>query len=107
MRGLTRMVPSLSTYIDRMGKPWVDGGYYCKTQENRPLIGPLPVPGSYIIGALSGYGIMASQAAAELLAMHITGAELPSYAAQFMLERYEDPAYQVLLEQWDATSGQL
>jgi len=107
MRGLTRMVPSLSAYIERMGKPWVDGGYYCKTQENRPLIGPLPVPGSYIIGALSGYGIMASQAAAELLSLHITGADLPVYAPQFMLERYEDPAYQTLLEQWDATSGQL
>ena len=31
----------------------IDGGYYCKTQENRPLVGPLPVAGAYMIGALS------------------------------------------------------
>ena len=101
------MVPSLSAYFERMGRPWIDGGYYCKTQENRPLIGPLSVPGAYIIGALSGFGIMASQSAAELLADHITGTELPSYSDDFLLERYQDPAYQLLLQNWDATSGQL
>lgn len=107
LRGLTRMVPDLSAYIGRMGKPVVDGGYYCKTQENRPLIGPLPVEGAYMIGALSGYGVMACQAAGELLAGHIAGGELPDYAPAFQLERYEDPDYRQLLAQWDATSGQL
>ncbi len=107
LRGLTRMVPVLSTYVNRMGKPWVDGGYYCKTQENRPLIGPLPVEGAYIIGALSGYGVMACSAAGELLAAHITGSALPDYAPDFMLQRYEDPSYQQLLANWDATTGQL
>ncbi len=107
LRGLTRMVPSLTTYINRMGRPVVDGGYYCKTQENRPLIGPLPVEGAYIIGALSGYGVMACPAAGELLATHVTGAGLPDYAPRFRLERYDDPAYQELLAGWEATSGQL
>ncbi|MEW5986989.1 MAG: FAD-binding oxidoreductase [Chloroflexota bacterium] len=107
LRGLTRMVPGLAAYLGRMGRPVVDGGYYCKTQENRPLIGPLPVEGAYVIGALSGYGIMASQAAGELLAAHITGGELPAYAPSFRLERYDDPAYQALLATWDAQSGQL
>lgn len=107
VRGLTRMVPKFESYISRMGKPWVDGGYYCKTNENRPLIGPLPIDGAYIIGALSGYGVMACCAAGELIAEHITGGDLPGYAADFLLERYENPAYQKLLAEWDPTTGQL
>ncbi len=107
LRGLTRMIPGLSAYINKMGRPVVDGGYYCKTQENRPLIGPLPVEGAYILGAVSGYGVMAGPAAGELLAAHVVGADLPDYAPQFRLERYNDPAYQKMLASWDATSGQL
>jgi glycine/D-amino acid oxidase-like deaminating enzyme len=90
-----------------MGRPYIDGGYYCKTRENRPLVGPLPVEGAYLIGALSGYGIMASQAGADLLAAYITGDELPAYAPAFQLGRYDDPEYQKLLAYWDATTGQL
>ena len=107
IRGLAHMIPGLSVYLGKMGQPVVDGGYYCKTQENRPLIGPLPLKGAYVIGALSGFGIMASMAAGELLASHVTGGELPDYAPAFLLSRYQDPNYQKLLEKLDATSGQL
>jgi len=106
LRGLSRMIPGLRAYFDRPPRPVVDGGYYTKTRENRPLIGPLPVAGAYIIGALSGFGIMAACGSGELLAAHLTGSELPSYAPWFILERYEDPGYQKLLEDWD-DSGQL
>jgi glycine/D-amino acid oxidase-like deaminating enzyme len=59
MRGLATMVPALEAYFGKQPRPVVDGGYYIKTQENRPLIGPLPVRGAYILDALSGFGIMA------------------------------------------------
>ena len=107
MRGLCVMVPQMAAYLDRMPKPWVDGGYYCKTRENRPLIGPLPVDGAFVIGALSGYGVMAAAAAGELLAAHVTGGALPDYAPAFDLRRYDDPVYQALLAGWSATKGQL
>jgi glycine/D-amino acid oxidase-like deaminating enzyme len=107
LRGLTRMVPGLAVYLERWHKPVVEGGYYCKTRENRPLIGPLSVPGAYLIGALSGYGIMAALAAGELLAAHVVGDVLPVYAPAFAPGRYEDPVYQQLLEGWEATAGQL
>ena len=107
VRGLTRMVPGLAAYAGNFGRPYIDGGYYCKTRENRPLIGPLPVEGAYIRGALSGYGIRASQAGADLLAAHITGGELPGYAGAMSLSRYDDPAYRALLDSWDPTTGQL
>ena len=62
--------------------------------------------GAYIIAALSGFGIMASPGAGDLLAAHLTGEPLPPYAPAFLLERYRDPAYRELLENWP-TTGQL
>jgi len=84
----------------------VDGGYYTKTGENRVLASPLPVEGAYVLGALSGYGLMASNGAAELLADYIVGRPLPRYAPAFRLDRYDDPAYRALLARW-GDSGQL
>jgi glycine/D-amino acid oxidase-like deaminating enzyme len=107
LRGLIHMIPGLSAYVSRMRKPRVDGGYYCKTRENRPLIGPLPVEGAFVFGAVSGFGIMAGMAGGELLAAHVAGAALPDYAKDFLLSRYQDPDYQRLLAELEAASGQL
>ncbi len=106
LRGMTTLVPGLSIYLDRLPKTYVDGGYYTKTVENRPLVGPLPLDGAYIYSALSGYGLMAACGGGELLAAHVAGATLPSYAPAFLLSRYDDPAYQARLAAWGAT-GQL
>jgi glycine/D-amino acid oxidase-like deaminating enzyme len=105
LRGLEAMLPGLRSYAGKPGRPVLDGGYYTKTRENRPLIGPLPVDGAYLIGALSGFGVMAAPAGGELLAAHLSGAPLPTYAPAFSLERYQDPAYLRQLE--TASSGQL
>lgn len=107
IRALSRMIPGLSTYFGKGNKAYVDGGYYCKTPENRPLIGTLPIKGAYIIGALSGYGIMASQASGELLAAHVTENKLPEYAPKFLLDRYDDPNYQDLVKNINSLEGQL
>jgi glycine/D-amino acid oxidase-like deaminating enzyme len=106
LRGMSTLIPGLRTYLERMPKAFVDGGYYTKTAENRFLSCPLPVDGAYVLGALSGYGLMAACAAAELLAAHVTRAPLPAYAQAFSLERYADPAYRRLVEEWGST-GQL
>lgn len=93
LRGLSAMLPGMQAYFDRMPQPQLDGGYYTKTRENRPLVGPLPIEGAYMIGAVSGYGIMSACAMGELLAQHITGATLPGYASSLVLSRYEDVGY--------------
>jgi glycine/D-amino acid oxidase-like deaminating enzyme len=85
----------------------VDGGYYCKTTDNRPLVGPLPVEGAFVIGGLSGTGIMTSQSAADLLAAHVTQRALPTYAGAFLPSRYDDPAYVEQALRWGALTGQL
>jgi glycine/D-amino acid oxidase-like deaminating enzyme len=93
LRGMSAMVPGLTAYFDHLPQPFVDGGYYGKTEENRPLIGPTPVEGAYLMGAFSGYGIMTACAGGELLAAHVTGAERPDYATAFMLDRYDSADY--------------
>jgi len=106
MRGMSTMLPGLKQYFNKMPKPQLDGGYYTKTRENRLLAGPLNVEGAYVIGAVSGYGIMSACAAGELLAAHIAKISLPAYAPAFSPARYDDPEYQKKLENWD-DSGQL
>jgi sarcosine oxidase, subunit beta len=93
LRGLCRLLPGMGAYLDRLPRPRIDGGYYIKTRENRPLIGKLRLEGAYMIGALSGFGLMASCGAGELVAAHLAGSELPGYAPAFALERYQDPQY--------------
>jgi glycine/D-amino acid oxidase-like deaminating enzyme len=106
LRGMATLVPAMQTYVEKGVRPWVDGGYYMKTRENRPLIGPTPIEGLFLSGAYSGFGIMASQAGGDLLARHVLGLELPRWAPAFMLSRYRDPAYVALLDTW-GDGGQL
>jgi glycine/D-amino acid oxidase-like deaminating enzyme len=106
LRGMSTMVPGLAAYFARGGRPHIDGGYYIKTRENRPLIGPLPVEGAYMTGAFSGFGVMAACAAGELLARHVTEGVLPDYAPAFLLSRYRDANYLASLENW-GDGGQL
>ncbi len=106
LRGLAAMLPRMKQYFAKMPRPQLDGGYYTKTRENRPLVGSMPVAGAYVIGAVSGYGIMSACGVGELLAAHVTGSQLPAYAKAFDLSRYDDPEYQKKLQNW-GDSGQL
>jgi glycine/D-amino acid oxidase-like deaminating enzyme len=107
LRGFAHAMPRASSYIGEAHRGYVDGGYYAKTPENRPLVGPVEIDGVFLCAALSGYGIMASHAAGELVATHMTGGTLPSYAAALSPRRYADADYRRRLEGWDAKAGQL
>lgn len=106
LRAMSTMVPALRTYAGKPSRPYIDGGYYMRTRENRPLIGPVPVEGAYVSCAFSGFGVMASCASGELVARHITGGALPDYAPAFALSRYQNAEYGALLETW-GDGGQL
>lgn len=105
LAGLAVMIPGLTAY--RGAGATVDGGYYCKMPDNRPLVGPTTIAGVFLLGALSGFGVMASQAAAELVAAHVLEQPLPDYAAAFLPERFADSAYRGALAAADARRGQL
>jgi glycine/D-amino acid oxidase-like deaminating enzyme len=106
LRGMSTMVPGLKAYNGKVPRPYIDGGYYMRTQENRPLIGPVPLEGAYISCAFSGFGVMGSCASGELIARYISGAALPDYAPAFQLSRYQDATYAALLDRW-GDGGQL
>jgi glycine/D-amino acid oxidase-like deaminating enzyme len=105
MRGMSTMVPGLSAYLDHFPQSTVDGGYYSKTPENRPLIGPAGPEGFHLMAGMSGFGVMVSAGAADLVSAHITGRALPEYAGAFLLDRYDDPGH--MAEMSAADSGQL
>jgi glycine/D-amino acid oxidase-like deaminating enzyme len=107
LRGMAQMVPEFARYLDKSPRPFVDGGYYTKTRENRPLIGPTRVPGFHLSCGMSGWGIMAAGAACELLGAHIAGVADSAQAPWFLLSRYDDPAYRARLERGEFSSGQL
>ncbi|MEO8333746.1 MAG: FAD-binding oxidoreductase [bacterium] len=107
LRGLAAMAPGMSAYLGVAERGVVDGGYYCKTTDNRPLVGPLPVDGAFVIGGLSGTGIMTSQSAAELLAAHVTGSALPEWSNAFLPSRYDSPLYVEQALRAGALAGQL
>ncbi|KAF1334864.1 Oxidoreductase, partial [Globisporangium splendens] len=78
----------------------VNGGYYCKTMDNMPLIGPAPstVDGVFLQSAMSGVGLMSSGASGQLLAAHVMGEQpkaerLAKYAHAFLPSRFEDKQY--------------
>lgn len=109
MRGMTTMVPGLSVYRDRLPESAVDGGYYTKTVENRPLIGPTGPEGLHVVAGFSGFGVMVAAGAGDLAARHISshikGGSLPDYADDFLLSRYDRPGY--LEKVTGVVSGQL
>jgi glycine/D-amino acid oxidase-like deaminating enzyme len=107
IRGAARMLPKMSSYFGMAVTGVVDGGYYCKTRENRPLVGPLAVGGAYVLGALGGFGVMAAHAGADLLAAHLTGGRLPEYAKWFLPSRYADASYREQAQAWGTQVGQL
>jgi glycine/D-amino acid oxidase-like deaminating enzyme len=104
-RGLSTMIPGFGRYLDRLPQSSVDGGYYTKTPENRPLIGPAGPEGFHLACGYSGFGVMVAAGAADLVSRHVTSSPLPQYADSFLLTRYEYPGYLESVSKAD--SGQL
>lgn len=103
VRGLTRMFPQVQSYLSRSDVRdsfYVSGGYYCKTLDNLPLIGPAPstVDGIYLQSAMTGVGLMSSGASGHLLASHVLGEKLQDcgladHVDAFLPSRFENQEY--------------
>ena len=99
VRGAARLNPGLKIYRERLPRTMSHyGGYYTMTKENWPLIGPAGPDGSFVVGALSGFGTMAACAAGHLAAALAAGADVPDHAHRLGLARYEDPGFVAGLE---------
>ncbi|NND45754.1 MAG: FAD-binding oxidoreductase [Xanthomonadales bacterium] len=93
LRGACRFIPGLEAYLENVPTPVVQfAGYYTRTPENWPLIGPLdPESRLFTMAALSGFGTMVGCAGGELLARWIVGEDVPWYAAHFHPGRRSNP----------------
>ena len=106
LRGLSRMIPSLSSYFDPTDpllsktRMEIKSGYYCKTPDNTPLLGPVSdIKGLYICGAVSGFGIMCSQAAGSMVASQVLASidpthakTIPKFESAFAVDRFGESA---------------
>ena len=100
LRGAARLNPALRQYYGRLPRQMNHYcGYYTMTAENWPLIGQAGPDGSYVVGALSGFGTMAACASGFIAANLITEGDLPDYAAKLGLSRSEDAAFVAGLKQ--------
>ncbi len=107
LKGASRFIPALADYAENMPTPLIEyGGYYTRTKENWPLVGPTEMDNVFVVGALAGFGSMTACAVGELCAQYISGEALPWYAAYFHPNRYDNPSMQVVLDNLDL-DGQL
>lgn len=91
LRGAARLNPALKRYYGRLPRQMHHyGGYYTRTSDNWPLIGPMGSDGAVMAAALSGHGTMGACATGELTAAWIAGEELPTYARAFSMDRFSD-----------------
>lgn len=92
LKGASTFIPELAVYENDIPTPIIRyGGYYTRTKENWPLIGPTKKANVFVIGALAGYGTMSACAAGELCAKYIDRQEdLPTYAPFFHPLRYDN-----------------
>lgn len=68
------IVPGLGAYLERMPEILAhDGGFYARTQDGLPLIGPLDVDGMFVVAGFAGFGSMMAAAAGELAAGWVLG----------------------------------
>ncbi len=99
LRGTAALNPALKQYLESFPSRWTHyGGYYPMTRENWPLIGPCGAPGSFVAGALSGFGSMSACAVGAIGAAWIAGGDLPGYATQLSPARYDDEELMAELE---------
>jgi glycine/D-amino acid oxidase-like deaminating enzyme len=102
------IIPGLAAYLDR--DPGIidhDGGFYARTPDGMPLIGPLGVEGAYVLAGLAGFGAMMAPAAGELIAGWILGDEPAGWATDFKPARFSGEFDRLRTIPGSATSGEL
>ena len=74
---------------------------FCLFLENLPLIGTCPnaPDGYYVAGCMSGYGIMGSMSAGDLISKVVSGQELPDYAKVMSPHRYNNGDLKAYLDE--------
>lgn len=105
LKGISSFIPSLQSFAQNIPQPIiVSGGFYTQTPENLPII-QQTASGVYVIGALSGFGVMVGCGVGDIMSDMIAGHTVPDYVRQFSASRYNNPDYVKQIE--SMRSGEL
>ncbi len=86
------LVPGLAAYLAHPPEIVAhDGGFYARSPDGLPMIGPHGIDGAYVIGGLAGFGSMMACAAGELTAAWVLESTLPGLAGSFDPRRFGEP----------------
>ena len=98
------IVPGLAAYLDgELPVVAHDGGFYARTPDGLPLIGPTAVDGTFTVSGLAGFGAMMAPAAGEVATAWILGDPPSSMASAFDPRRFVDAPRPAFLSDRDIT----
>ncbi len=100
------IVPGLSAY-DESYVVAHDGGFYARTPDGLPVIGPVGPDGIHVVGGLAGFGTMMACAAGELGAMWALDEAIPDFATAFAPRRFLGTGGSVRRSPGEAPAGEL
>lgn len=106
VRGAATWIPGLAAYE---GAPILahEGGFYARVPDGQPVIGRLGLEGSYVVGAMAGFGAMMAAGAGDLAAAWVTG-DVPTEAMRaFSPARLRDEAYLADIRSGRIATGEL
>ena len=84
LQGLAHFIPTLAQYTEDLPQSIIQSaGYYTRTPENLPLISKTNYEGIYVIGALSGFGVMVACGAGKLLSDLLVESKMPVFMHDF------------------------
>ena len=102
--GASTFIPALSPDLPVVAH---EGGFYARTPDGRPLIGPVGVD-QFVVAGFAGFGSMMACAAGELAAAVITGADVDAAtAAAFDPQRFDDATYLDAIRAGKVVTGEL
>jgi glycine/D-amino acid oxidase-like deaminating enzyme len=106
VRGATAWIPGLAA-VEGAAILAHEGGFYARVPDGQPVIGPLGPEGSFIVGAMAGFGAMMAAGAGDLAAAWLAG-EAPTAAMRaFSPGRFLDDAHLARIRSGAFATGEL
>ena len=106
LRGAQSWIPGLEAASDGAIEAH-EGGFYARVADGQPVIGPIGPEGSFVVGAMAGFGAMMAAGAGDLAAAWIAGDAPSAPMRAFQPARFEDPAYRLEFESGRVATGEL
>jgi glycine/D-amino acid oxidase-like deaminating enzyme len=105
--GAARAIPGLTRYLDDPPLVAHGGGFYSRMPDGQPVVGPIGPEGSFVVGALAGFGAMMAAGAGRLAASWLAGDRPTALMGALAPARFDDPAYRREIREGRIGTGEL